>query len=107
MCLDSSRLACCHVRSPPKRATHLNHKVLVAFPVGVKMWHDFSLLSLSFPPPPPPASSGTYLHHAVARSDGGPSPHPPSAGDLAQQLGQFALHLRLEHFVLKLLLDDP
>lgn len=47
-----------------------------------------------------------YLHHAVPGGDGGPSPHPPSGGNLTEQLGQFALHLSLKHFILELLLND-
>lgn len=42
----------------------------------------------------------------AAGGHSGPSPHPPPGGDLAEQLGQFALHLRLKHFILQLLLDD-
>lgn len=53
------------------------------------------------------APLSAYLHDAVAAGGhSGPSPHPPPGGDLAEQLGQFALHLRLKHFILQLLLDD-
>lgn len=47
-----------------------------------------------------------YLHHAVPCSYSGPSPHPPSGGNLAEQLGQLAFHLGLKHFILELLLHD-
>lgn len=55
---------------------------------------------------PPASALLTHLHHTVRSSDGGPSPHPPSGGDLTEQLGQFALHLSLKHFILELLLND-
>ena len=62
---------------------------------------------LSAPPSlPPPLAFLEYLHHAVPSSDGGPSPHPPPGGHLTEQLGQLALHLRLKHFILELLLDN-
>lgn len=60
---------------------------------------DFQGLFLCSPP-----SSGEYLHHTVASGHGGPAPQSSPGGHLAEQLGQFALHLSCKHFAVELLL---
>lgn len=90
-CLDSE-LSC-------KAATFSSH-----FTPGFSHLHKNSRFPVGFSSAPnPPSLSEQYLYHTVPGSYSGSPPHASSGGHLAEQLGQFALHLGWKHFIMELL----